>query len=443
MKLLPSTPYPSRGQSRALLLSAILFLVVCLPAGVRAQQTVTLDEAINLALARSPSYAQAGVSVDNARETRRTAVGAFLPTLSLSTGASMRPGSVFDPTTQAQISATNRSLTGGLSVGTDLFAGGRNRAELSRAAVEIQAADASLEGQRFQLILQTKQLFFGALEQADLFEVAQARVGRAEESLELVRRQVAVGAATASDSLRARLELANARQSALQTEAQLRAARMSLGRQIGASEPVQAFLPEDLSPSPLPLADEEIYRIAELSSPEVRASQLSARANESSLTSARAAYLPTARISSGYNWSNNEWDFGGGEGRWNGLSLSLSYSLFNGFSRESSVARAENQLFISRLQEDDTRLQARQLADAALFAIRTAEQAVEIAEEAVLVSREDLRVVLERYGVGVATIFEVVTSQVALDEAEAGRVSTRYDYLIARAELESILGQEL
>ena len=107
MKLLPSTPYPSRGQSRALLLSAILFLVVCLPAGVRAQQTVTLDEAINLALARSPSYAQAGVSVDNARETRRTAVGAFLPTLSLSTGASMRPGSVFDPTTQAQISATN------------------------------------------------------------------------------------------------------------------------------------------------------------------------------------------------------------------------------------------------------------------------------------------------------------------------------------------------
>ena len=95
------------------------------------------------------------------------------------------------------------------------------------------------------------------------------------------------------------------------------------------------------------------------------------------------------------------------------------------------------------MQEDDTRLQARQLADAALFAIRTAEQAVEIAEEAVLVAREDLRVVLERYGVGVATIFKVVTSQVALDEAEAGRVSTLYDYLIARAELESILDQEL
>lgn len=441
----PESPssYSPRGQPRAFLLLAILLLVVCPPAGVQAQQTVTLDEAINFALARNPSYAEAEISVDNARDTRRMAVGAFLPTLSLGTGVSARPGSVFDPTTQAQINATDRSFTGGLSVGMDLFAGGRNRAELSRAAVEIEATAASLEGQRFQLILQTKQLFFGALEQADLLEVAQARVRRAEESLELVRRQVAVGAATASDSLRTRLELANARQSALQTEAQLRAARMSLGRQIGASEPVQAFSPTDLSPSPLPLTDEEIYEIAELSSPDVRASQLYAQANESLLTSARAAYLPTARISSGYNWSNHEWDFGGGEGRWNGLSLSLSYSLFNGFSRESSVARAENQLFISRLQEDDTRLQARQEADAALFAIRTAEQAVEIAEEAVLVAGEDLRVVLERYGVGVATVFEVVTSQIALDEAEAGRVWTRYDYLIARAELESLLGREL
>jgi outer membrane protein TolC len=52
-------------------------------------------------------------------------------------------------------------------------------------------------------------------------------------------------------------------------------------------------------------------------------------------------------------------------------------------------------------------------------------------------------VVRERYEVGVATLFEVVTSQLALDEAETTRVSTRYDYLLARAELESILGREL
>ncbi len=43
---------------------------------------------------------------------------------------------------------------------------------------------------------------------------------------------------------------------------------------------------------------------------------------------------------------------------------------------------------------------------------------------------------------GAATVFGVVTSQMAPDEAVANRVATRYDDLIARAELESLLGQE-
>jgi len=426
------------------------YFAVCVPAvpflispGLQGQQAITLDQAVDLALARSPAYAQAAASVDNARETRRTAIGAFLPDLGLNSGASVRPGSVFDPTTEARLATTNRSFSGGLSLGMDLFTGGRNRSELGRAGVEVQAADAPLAGQHFQVILQTKQFFFGALEQADLFEVAQARVDRAQDSLELVRRQVTAGVATASDSLRARLELANAQQSALQTEAQRRAAQTALGRQIGVSGAVVAVSPAELEPTPLALSDTGIYRTAELNSPDVRAAELAAGADQASATSARAAYLPAVRIYSGYNWSNSDWGFGGGEGAWNGLSLSLSYSVFNGFARESSVARADNQLRVSRLQENDTRLRAREDEDAALFAIRTSQLAVEIAEEAVVVAEEDLRVVLQRLEVGVSTVFEVVTSQVALMEAEASRVTTRYDYLIARAQLEAILGEEL
>lgn len=72
-----------------------------------------------------------------------------------------------------------------------------------------------------------------------------------------------------------------------------------------------------------------------------------------------------------------------------------------------------------------------------------AEEAIAIAREAVTVAEEDLRVVQQRYELGVATILEVITSQVALDEAAAGLVTARYDYLLAKAELEAILGREL
>ena len=198
-----------------------------------------------------------------------------------------------------------------------------------------------------------------------------ARVARAEESLAIAVRQLAVGAATSLDSLRAQLELANARQAALQSEAQLRAAQVALGRHVGIAGPVGAVRPEDLEPSPLPLTDDEIFALAEGSSPGVVSATLNAEASGASLSSARSGYFPTARISSGYNWSNDAWDVSGGEGRWSGLSLSLSYSVFNGFSREASVARAEDQVRVSRIQADDARLQARQEADAALFGLRT------------------------------------------------------------------------
>jgi outer membrane protein TolC len=45
--------------------------------------------------------------------------------------------------------------------------------------------------------------------------------------------------------------------------------------------------------------------------------------------------------------------------------------------------------------------------------------------------------------VGVARIFDVVQSQIALDQARVDLVGARYDYVLARAELEAVVGREL
>ena len=95
------------------------------------------------------------------------------------------------------------------------------------------------------------------------------------------------------------------------------------------------------------------------------------------------------------------------------------------------------------LAEEDARRGVRQEVDAALRALETQEQAIAIAEEARLVAQEDLRINQVRYEADAAPILEVVTSMVALSQAEANLVSARYDYVLARAELESIVGREL
>ena len=56
---------------------------------------------------------------------------------------------------------------------------------------------------------------------------------------------------------------------------------------------------------------------------------------------------------------------------------------------------------------------------------------------------EDLRVQNERYRVGAATILDLLTSQTALTTAEQNLVQVRFDYLIARAQVEAVVGRTL
>jgi outer membrane protein len=430
-----------RTTLRALACLAVGFLI-SEPFESAAQMTVSLDDAVERALVRSPQMAQQEQSVGNASEARRTAWGQFLPSINASSSGSLRSQNRFDPATDRIVTGSSDSYSAGLSASYTVFAGGRRFADYNAAGADVRAAQARRDEQRFLVTVQTKGLFFGALRQDDLLEVARQRVLQAEQNLEIVRQRTVLGEATVSDSLRARLDWINAQQAVLQGEAAIRAARFSLGRQIGESGPVVPERPADLDPTPLGLTPEQIMVLAESRSPSVIAAAEETAASGASVSAARTAYLPNISFSTGYDWANQDPSFSGGTTSWS-LALRMSYPIFNGFQRESTVERARLAQRVTSLREEVARLTAREQADAAYQTLVTSERAIEIAEEAAAVALEDLRVVRERYAVGAATILDVLISQSAADQASTDRVTARYDYLLARAELEAILGRDL
>ena len=403
---------------------------------------ITLDDALARAVVRSPQLAQSEQALVNAGETRRTAVGAFLPTISTNSGMSVRSTQRFDAATDRLVTGSSNSYNAGLTARYDLFRGGQRFSELDRAAADLTAARARREDQRFNVNFQTKNFFFQALRQEELLTVALRRIEQATQSLEMTRTQQQVGAGTVSDTLRARLEFINSRQAVLNAQVQTRAARFALGRQVGIAEPVIPVAPVDLEPRPLRLSEREILEVAENLAPSVQAAVATFAAAREAYSSSKSAYIPSLSLSSGYNWSNQEASFSGGSTSWN-LNFNLSYPIFNGFSREASIVRAEYSTRVARLQEDDARLASRQETDAALRTLETSELAIDIAGETVAVADEDLRVTRERYRLSVAIILDVVTSQIASDQARVDLVNARYDYVLARAELEAILGRDL
>jgi outer membrane protein len=403
---------------------------------------ITLDGALARAVVRSPQLAQSEQALVNTGETRRTAVGAFLPTISTNSGMSLRSMQRFDAATDRLVMGSSNSYNAGLTARYDLFRGGQRFSELDRAAADVTAARARREDQRFNVNFQTKNFFFQALRQEELLTVALRRLEQATQSLEMTRTQQQVGAGTVSDTLRARLEFINSRQAVLTAQIQTRAARFALGRQVGIAEPVIPVAPDDLEPRPLRLSEREILEVAENLAPSVQAAEAIFEAAREAYSSSKSAYIPSLSLSTGYNWSNQEASFSGGITSWN-LNFNLSYPIFNGFSREASIVRAEYSTRVARLQEDDARLASRQETDAALRTLETSELAIDIAGEAVAVADEDLRVTRERYRLSVAIILDVVTSQIASDQARVNLVNARYDYILARAELEAILGRDL
>jgi outer membrane protein len=404
--------------------------------------SVTLEEAVERALLVNPQVVQARTGVGTASYGVKQAYAAMLPSLSVSTGASMSSSERYDPQTHLRVSGQSNSYSAGLSSSMDLFAGGRNLAAVRSAKASERAAEASLVTQRFAVTLGAKQAFFAVLRAEELIALNEERIEQAEEQVEAAERRLNVGSATRSDVLSSQLQLSNARQALLQSTTQRRTAMYNLGQVIGVPGAVEAVGPETLEPQPLSLTTEAMREIMLQEAPAVVSAQADIRVAEAGLSQSRAQYLPTIGISGGYNWSNQELMLAQGRTSWS-TRVSLSYPLFNGLQREASVDRAHAQLTVAEAQADATVRTALADLEAALAALTLAEEQLAILEESVEVAQEDYRVQQERYEHGTATILELVSSQIALTQAEYDLINARYDYQIARAELESLVGREL
>lgn len=410
---------------------------------VGAGVTVTLEEAIARAYEHNPQLAQALGATRTAAAAERSTMGSFLPTLSFGAGSSLASTERFDPNNNTTVTGSSDSYSAGLSASVDLFTAGRRGAERRQAQAQSTAADAQLLASRYDVALTVERAFYEELRAEELAVVAETRIERAERGLEAAERRYQVGSATRSDVLRATLELNTAREAVLRARTQRADAAFALGRLIGIDGPANARADaEPVTPRPLALTDAEILELLANESPAVEAAEASVRAAGASVSATRTQYLPTLRASSGYDWYNQDPALVDGRTSWS-MRLSLSYPIFDGFRRSESMERVRVQEHVAGLQLADARRAVRADAERALGQLRLAAERIALSEEAVVVAEEDLRVQQERYAQGMSTILDLLASQTGLVEAQNGLVSARFDYRLARAELEALAGRAL
>jgi TolC family type I secretion outer membrane protein len=419
---------------------ALAVALLATPARAAAQvRAISLDDALELALRANPTMVQARSQLDVAHASRREAWGGWLPDLSGSSSWSRNSSDRFDPTTQRTISAASTSYSAGLTASLELFDGFRRVAENRSATADVDAAESGVLNQRFQVILQTKQAFFNALAADDLVRVAETQIQRATEQLKIARDKLAAGSATRSDTLRGRVELGNAELAMLNAGTQRATAEANLARLTGVDGILRAVgdssLFEDVA-----LDTAELRQAALVNSPTVGQAEADARAAQAAVGVSRAQYFPSITARYNTDWSGQE--LGDLGGSW-GLRVSLSWPLFNGFTRESNLARSNANRQAAYAQAEDARRLVNAQLTQRLAELAAARQRLDIGRASLAAAREDLRVQQERYRLGAATILEVLTSQVTLTQAEVDIVEARLDFLVAKAQIEALAGREL
>jgi outer membrane protein len=409
-------------------------------------QPISLTEAIQLAIKNNPATVAARGQRTVGEANVQSAWGVFIPSLTINTSSSaLSPASSRVNNTTGQLISGKWQMTQGFSFGLTLFNGGSEFNDLSAARASLRAAMATEDEQNWQITYQVKQQYYGVLAALEERRAAQAAVDQAAQQMKMSVLQVQAHAAIKSDSLQSLVALGNAQLSALTAENDLLTANAALTRLVAATTPVTAVQTDTGSLRPFALDSAQIEALA-LGGPSVRQATASLEAAQSNVKAAKGAWWPTLTASYGRNRVGADSVFTLAPETYNysgQLRFSLSYPLFDQFTRQQSIATASVAAANADASLRDAKYAAQQSLVQYLGALRTAREQVAIQLVSVAAAEEALRVQQQRYQMGAGTILDALTSQTTLNQARYLLIQARFNYRIAKAQLEALIGREL
>jgi outer membrane protein len=423
-----------------------------------AARKITLADAIGAAQRNSAQAVQAHGQIQSAITDQRVGYAAFLPTLSVGVNSSFAnqgggqnqnvltgaDGSQVVTNAGQRNNTTNFASTGSVSLSYTVFDGGARIYDLRAARASLGAAEAGSAAQTFSIAFTVTQAYYKALSAREELSAGQTQLSLADSAQRIANVQVKARTAIVSDSLRASIQVATARVAIATALNDLASANATLSRLVVSPLMVTAD-PSDTVVKFTPLPDTAALRQLADTSPAVRQAIAQQSVSVAQEKAARAARLPQLGATYSFTGNGQNAFFGVGQPYTYGnrLSLAVSLPVLDQYQRQAAVERAQVTAANAGAIARDTKLATHESLSQAVGALELARSRMIEQTAALTAAREDLRVQLDRYRLQEATIIDVLTSQNELAQAQSALIQTRFDYRVARAQIESIIGRPL
>ncbi|WP_418845499.1 TolC family protein [Pyramidobacter piscolens] len=394
---------------RALLLSGVF---LC-PAGLRAQD-LSIGEAIATALEQSPTLNARRQELNKAKGDIVQARGNFLPRLSL-TGQ-------YSDNRYPTVSGGSRtdSVSGGIALTQNLYAGGRHAAQRRQAQTTLSQAELGVREAEEALAVNVYDAFYGVILAREKVAAARDAVETSRKHLQEVRQMLGVGLANQLEVIRAEQQLSANEAALASSRGAFDAERITLLNLMGLA-PSSALLPK----GPLELADprgtaRQSVALAQKRRADVAMLEKQIAIQSEQIKIVRGAMKPSFDLSATADYSDPYRNQDAGDDSWK-ATLTLEIPLYDRGQTRGEVMKAkavqEQNKQALRQKELDV------LSEIELAWIEIGDSAVQVEahRKSLALARETLRLSQVGYREG-------VTPQLDLLEAQSNLTAARKDY---------------
>ena len=405
-------------------------------------KTYTLAELVNLAEQNNP---ETRVAWENAK-VRAAELGVSKATLyptvaALVVAQSARDNLFFAPLYYRQ---TIQTFSPGLELDYTIFDFGRRTDEIAISRNNLLAANFLFNDTHRKVIYQVMAAYYRVLNTKGQEDAAEANLNNAQTVRQSAEARLALGLATLTDVLEARSAEAQADYDLQAALGASEIARGDLATAIGISplNPLQVESIQSLTiPQQLTATVETSIDKALAQRPDLMQRVAELRAAHAEVKEAKSAYMPTLTVGGAAglakNYSSQDQASGvysANQEYWNAR-LSLSWTLFDGFARESRLARARADQKQAAAEVDAIRDQVENEVWAAYSTARTALRQQKAAAALLEAASSSYNAALQSYNYGVRSQIDVVSAQRALAAARTADVSARTQLLTGVAAL--------
>jgi outer membrane protein len=413
------------------------------PAAPSPPRRLTMETAIELALAHNPQLAIEAENIVAAHARTRADSRLRLPLLSVRAnvlvwdraivvdlGPDSEPITVRDRVTGTADLTVSQPLSGALVIGTLI--------DRDRAAAT--ASQAQRDGVRVDIAYQTAEAYLGALQAQTLGQIARVTLQQLDADIQHAKIRLQAGTMQQVDVLRLDAERARIEQQLLSADTTALGARRRLAMLLGMPDGTELALVDiDTTPPALPWTEDEAVARARRDRAEARIAEANRHSAELGVSVARANYYPSISLQGVYSHSINAASFGTASDSAY-IGLTLDWNLWDWGKRTAEVDG-------SRALSRQALLAQAQLADqitvdtrARWQAARTAQAMLEVTARGLAAATEAQRLQAAKFSSGAATTVEVIDAETLLANAKAQAAIARYQYLVTWMALSRAVG---